>query len=228
MGYLHYKRSDKDRRSVRVSLTPKGMEARDVDPEALSAPARLGGSRRPDLARRLQGPEQGAGAPGALLDRPDPLPPVGPAASRLGCGRRRGALRCQRLARRGALVLAATETDMARVARSARTEILGLASWADPRASGVRALEWRCGGRPELSGPGGPGGGVQEWRLSLMKARRLGLYVAGAAVGVGVAYLSGRSCLSIGPASPDNRQAPSPRRATARAARRPLRSRRRP
>ena len=30
MGYLHYKRSDKDRRSVRVSLTPKGMEAREV------------------------------------------------------------------------------------------------------------------------------------------------------------------------------------------------------
>ena len=30
MGYLHYKRSDKDRRSVRVSLTPKGIEARDV------------------------------------------------------------------------------------------------------------------------------------------------------------------------------------------------------
>ena len=28
MGYLHYKRSDKDRRSVRVSLTPKGAEAR--------------------------------------------------------------------------------------------------------------------------------------------------------------------------------------------------------
>jgi DNA-binding MarR family transcriptional regulator len=30
MGYLHYKRSDKDRRSVRVSLTPKGVEARDT------------------------------------------------------------------------------------------------------------------------------------------------------------------------------------------------------
>lgn len=30
MGYLHYKRSDKDRRSVRVSLTPKGTEAREV------------------------------------------------------------------------------------------------------------------------------------------------------------------------------------------------------
>jgi len=30
MGYLHYKRSDKDRRSVRVSLTPKGLEAREV------------------------------------------------------------------------------------------------------------------------------------------------------------------------------------------------------
>ena len=28
LGYLHYKRSDKDRRSVRVSLTPKGVEAR--------------------------------------------------------------------------------------------------------------------------------------------------------------------------------------------------------
>src|SRR5262245_17891145 len=30
MGYLHYKRSDTDRRSVRVSLTSKGQEARDV------------------------------------------------------------------------------------------------------------------------------------------------------------------------------------------------------
>ena len=28
MGYLHYKRSDKDRRSVRVSLAAKGVEAR--------------------------------------------------------------------------------------------------------------------------------------------------------------------------------------------------------
>ena len=30
MGYLHYKRSDKDRRSVRVSLTDKGLDAREV------------------------------------------------------------------------------------------------------------------------------------------------------------------------------------------------------
>ncbi len=30
MGYLHYKRSDKDRRSVRVSLSHKGLEAREV------------------------------------------------------------------------------------------------------------------------------------------------------------------------------------------------------
>ncbi|HXE68108.1 MAG TPA: winged helix DNA-binding protein [Hyphomicrobiaceae bacterium] len=30
MGYLHYKRSDTDRRSVRVSLTSKGVEAREV------------------------------------------------------------------------------------------------------------------------------------------------------------------------------------------------------
>ena len=30
MGYIHYKRSDTDRRSVRVSLTDKGLDARDV------------------------------------------------------------------------------------------------------------------------------------------------------------------------------------------------------
>ena len=30
MGYLHYKRSDKDRRSVRVSLSQKGLDAREV------------------------------------------------------------------------------------------------------------------------------------------------------------------------------------------------------
>jgi DNA-binding MarR family transcriptional regulator len=30
MGFIHYKRSDTDRRSVRVSLTDKGMEACDI------------------------------------------------------------------------------------------------------------------------------------------------------------------------------------------------------
>jgi DNA-binding MarR family transcriptional regulator len=30
MGYIHYKRSDTDRRSVRVSLTDKGLEACDI------------------------------------------------------------------------------------------------------------------------------------------------------------------------------------------------------
>jgi DNA-binding MarR family transcriptional regulator len=30
MGYIHYKRSDTDRRSVRVSLTDKGIEASDI------------------------------------------------------------------------------------------------------------------------------------------------------------------------------------------------------
>ena len=30
MGYLHYKRSETDRRSVRVSLTQKGKDACDV------------------------------------------------------------------------------------------------------------------------------------------------------------------------------------------------------
>jgi DNA-binding MarR family transcriptional regulator len=30
MGYIHYKRSDTDRRSVRVSLTEKGHQAREI------------------------------------------------------------------------------------------------------------------------------------------------------------------------------------------------------
>lgn len=30
MGYIHYKRSDTDRRSVRVSLTPRGHDAREI------------------------------------------------------------------------------------------------------------------------------------------------------------------------------------------------------
>lgn len=30
MGYIHYKRSDTDRRSVRVSLTDKGLDAREI------------------------------------------------------------------------------------------------------------------------------------------------------------------------------------------------------
>src|ERR1700752_2236494 len=30
MGYIHYKRSDKDRRSVRVSRTDKGLQARGI------------------------------------------------------------------------------------------------------------------------------------------------------------------------------------------------------
>ena len=77
MGYLHYKRSDKDRRSVRVSLTHKGLEARDVIQKLyqrqLGSVEAVGQITR----RRLQEPEQGAGAPRALLDRPDPLPPLG-------------------------------------------------------------------------------------------------------------------------------------------------------
>ena len=37
MGYLHYKRSETDRRSVRVSLTEKGKEACDVVRSSTSA-----------------------------------------------------------------------------------------------------------------------------------------------------------------------------------------------
>lgn len=53
MGYLHYKRSETDRRSVRVSLTPKGQEACEVvnklyDRQLTSLEA-VGQVRSPDI-----------------------------------------------------------------------------------------------------------------------------------------------------------------------------------
>ena len=76
MGYIHYKRSDKDRRSVRVSLTDKGLEARGVIQKLYQR--QLGSLEQVGQIgdRGLQGPEQGPGAARALLDRPDPLPPL--------------------------------------------------------------------------------------------------------------------------------------------------------
>ena len=76
MGYLHYKRSDKDRRSVRVSLTPKGVEARETIQKLYQRQLGSVEAVGQIYARRFQVAEQVAGAPGALLDRPDPLPPV--------------------------------------------------------------------------------------------------------------------------------------------------------
>jgi multidrug efflux system membrane fusion protein len=51
-----------------------------------------------------------------------------------------------------------------------------------------------------------PGGGVAGVAVDSMKARRLGLYVAGATVGVGAAYLLG-FLPQIGPASPETPKA---------------------
>ena len=76
MGYIHYKRSDTDRRSVRVSLTRQGSRSPRRRQQALSAPARLGADRRRGLRRRRQRPQQGACPPRALLVGPDPLSPL--------------------------------------------------------------------------------------------------------------------------------------------------------
>ena len=54
MGYIHYKRSETDRRSVRVSLTDKGLDACEVVQKPLSAPARLDRDGRRSRPGRLQ------------------------------------------------------------------------------------------------------------------------------------------------------------------------------
>ncbi len=76
MGYIHYKRSETDRRSVRVSLTDKGLEAREVVQKLYQRQLGSVQSRRRGLGRRLPRPQQVAGPPRALLDRPDPLSPL--------------------------------------------------------------------------------------------------------------------------------------------------------
>ena len=76
MGYIHYKRSDTDRRSVRVSLTDKGLEARDSREQALSSSAGLRSDGWRGFGRRRQKPQQGLGSLGALLVGSDPLSPL--------------------------------------------------------------------------------------------------------------------------------------------------------
>ena len=67
MGYLHYKRSETDRRSVRVSLTEKGKEACDVVQKLYQR--QLGSVETVgEVTRgRLPGPQQGARPARALL-----------------------------------------------------------------------------------------------------------------------------------------------------------------
>ena len=76
MGYIHYKRSDTDRRSVRVSLTQKGLEARDIVSKLyhrqLGSVQAVGEVTSEDI----KGLNKSLVAPRALLVGPDPLSPV--------------------------------------------------------------------------------------------------------------------------------------------------------
>ncbi len=76
MGYLHYKRSETDRRSVRVSLTEKGKEACDVVQKLyqrqLGSVETVGEVTEDDF----RGAQQGSRPARALLVGPDPLPPL--------------------------------------------------------------------------------------------------------------------------------------------------------
>ncbi len=60
-GYLHHERSEADRRSVRIRLTPKGRRIRDAvaelfagHAEALAADAEIGGERMGELGARMR------------------------------------------------------------------------------------------------------------------------------------------------------------------------------
>ena len=75
-GFIRHQRSRVDRRSVRVSLTERGLEVAQVVNELynrhIQSIEKVGGITRGGLSPD----EQGAAAAGALLDRPDPLPPL--------------------------------------------------------------------------------------------------------------------------------------------------------
>jgi DNA-binding MarR family transcriptional regulator len=75
MGYLDHQRSRIDRRSVRIKLTDKGREVRDIVDmlyqKHVGSVAQVGGIGGEEFAA-----QQVAAAPRAVLDRSDPLPVV--------------------------------------------------------------------------------------------------------------------------------------------------------
>ena len=73
MGFLDHQRSRVDRRSVRIKLTEKGREVRDIVDVALSEARAHGGAGRRHQCRRVRDAQQVAAPARALLDRPDPL-----------------------------------------------------------------------------------------------------------------------------------------------------------
>ena len=76
MGFLDHQRSRVDRRSVRIKLTDKGREVRDVVESAVSEARSYGRTGRRHQLRRVRDAQQVAAPARALLDRPDPLSPV--------------------------------------------------------------------------------------------------------------------------------------------------------
>ena len=73
MGYLDHQRSRVDRRSVRIKLTDKGREVRDIVDMLYQKHMRHGDPGRRHQFGRVRDPQQVAAAARALLDRPDPL-----------------------------------------------------------------------------------------------------------------------------------------------------------
>ena len=82
MGYLHHARSRIDRRSVRISLTDMGREVHGSSP-ASTRSMRDGRADRRRRPRRIRQDEPVAGAPRALLDRPDQISPLISPSSRV-------------------------------------------------------------------------------------------------------------------------------------------------
>ena len=71
MGFLDHQRSRVDRRSVRIKLTDKGREVRDIGRCALPEARAHGGAGRRHQCRRVRRAQQGAAPARALLDRPE-------------------------------------------------------------------------------------------------------------------------------------------------------------
>ncbi len=76
MGFLDHQRSRVDRRSVRIKLTDKGREVRDIVDGALPEARAHGGAGRRHQFRRVRDAQQVAAPARAVLDRPDPLSAV--------------------------------------------------------------------------------------------------------------------------------------------------------
>ena len=86
MGFLDHQRSRVDRRSVRIRLTDKGREVRDIVDAPLPEARAHGRAGRRHHRRRVRRAQQVAASARAVLDRPDPLSalrPIGRGAAEL-------------------------------------------------------------------------------------------------------------------------------------------------